>query len=117
MKKEGFPRRIRIKKESEFWAIIKKAPKSYGPNLTLFRMRGEDKQGQRFGIKIAGGFKGAAIRNRVKRSIREVLRKNKHEFLEDESVVVLCKVSAGTVESGQLREELENLIRQEKANR
>lgn len=117
MKKEGFPGRIRIKKDSEFWAIIKKAQKSYSPNLTLFRLRREDKPGQRFGIKIAGGFKGAVERNRVKRTVREVLRKNKHEFLDDESVVVLCKVSAGAVDSGQLRNELEGLIRQMKANR
>jgi len=117
MKKEGFPGRIRIKKESEFWTIIQKATKSKGPHLTLFRLVVEGQPGQRFGIKIAGGFKGAAQRNRVKRTIREVLRKNKHEFLEDESVVVLCKVSAGTVDSRQLRDELENLIRRAKVNR
>jgi ribonuclease P protein component len=116
MKKEGFPGKIRIKKESEFWAIIRKAQKKSSPHLTLFRLRGEDKPGQRFGIKVAGGFKGAAERNRVKRTIREVLRKNKHEFLEDESVVVLCKVSAGTVKSRELRGELESLISQTKAN-
>ena len=116
MKKEGFPERIRIKKDSEFWAIIKQAPKSYSPNLTLFRIQGEDKQGQRLGIKIARGFKGGVERNRVKRIVREVLRKNKFEFSENESVVVLCKVSAQAAESGQLKEELEDLIRQKKAN-
>jgi ribonuclease P protein component len=116
MKKEGFPGKIRIKKESEFWAVIQKANKSNSPNLTLFRLRGEDKPGQRFGIKIAGGFKGAVERNRVKRAIREVLRKNKQEFGEDESVVVLCKVSGGKVESRELRGELESLISQTKAN-
>jgi ribonuclease P protein component len=116
MKKEGFPGKIRIKKNSEFWAIIRKAPKKSGPHLTLFRIQGEDEPGQRFGIKVASGFKGAAERNRLKRTIREVLRKNKQEFLEDESVVVLCKVSAGTVDSRRLREELESLISQTKVN-
>jgi ribonuclease P protein component len=111
MKREGFPKGIRIKKESEFRAIMRRGQKSQGDHLILFRLAGQALQGQRFGIKIARGFEGAVQRNRVKRAIREVLRHNRQRFDQDESVVVVCKHSAGQRSSVQLSEELEGLIR------
>jgi ribonuclease P protein component len=111
MKKEGFPQKIRVKKESEFQSIIRGGSKSHSDHLILFRLKRENRTGQRFGIKVNRGFKGAVQRNAVKRAAKEVLRKNKHRFDEDESVVVILKPTAGQIPSEQLREELENLIR------
>lgn len=109
--KEGFPKSIRVKKESEFKRIIKNGTKSEGENLIVFRLRVADKEEQKFGIKIARGIKKAVFRNRIKRVIREVLRKNKDRFDENESVVVVCKSSAGDVDVRELKEELEGLIK------
>ncbi len=110
MKREGFPKGIRVKKESEFRAITERAQRRQGDHLILFRLVGGARQGQRFGIKAARGFEGAVQRNRVKRAIREALRRNRHRFGEDESVVVVCKRTAGQQSPVQLREELEGLI-------
>ncbi len=111
MKREGFPQKIRVKKESEFKSIIRGGQKSSGDHLILFRLKRENQTGQRFGIKAARGLKGAVRRNAAKRAVREVLRKNKHRFDEDESVVVVLRPVAGETSPEQLREELENLIR------
>jgi ribonuclease P protein component len=110
MKKQGFPRQIRIKKESEFNLIIRGAKRTGGPNLILFRLVGDEGSGQRLGIKVAGGVKPAVRRNAVKRAIREVLRKNRHRFGDHESVVVVCKREAGERQPTQLGEELRSLI-------
>lgn len=111
MTKEGFPTSVRVKKESEFRRIIEEGTKRHGQYLILFRLKGAEGDGQRFGIKIAKGLKGAVVRNGIKRAIRESLRKNRHRFGSDESVVVLCKTTAGGVDSDRLREQLESLIR------
>ena len=110
MKKEGFPQKIRVKKESEFDSIIRGAEKTAGQDLILFRLKGEEKKGQKFGIRVARGIKPAVRRNAVKRAVREVLRKNKHRFDANQAVVVLCKYTAGEREPSQLRGELERLI-------
>ena len=111
VRKEGFPKSIRVKKESEFKRIIEKGIKKKSENLIVFRLRCADGEGQKFGIKIARGIKKAVKRNKIKRVIREVLRRNKEKFDKNESVVVLCKRTAGEVDLYRLREELESLIR------
>jgi ribonuclease P protein component len=110
MKREGFPRQIRIKKESEFNSIIQGARKTSGRHLILYRLVGDSRSGQKLGIRAARGIKPAVRRNAVKRIVREVLRKNRHRFDENEAVVVVCKHTAGAQEPSQLREELERLI-------
>ena len=110
MTKEGFPTSVRVKKESEFRRIIEEGTKRNGQHLILFRLKGAEGAGQRFGIKIAKGVKGAVVRNGIKRAIREGLRKNRHRFGSDESVVVLCKSTAGEVAFHGLRQQLESLI-------
>jgi len=114
----GFPKKIRVKKESEFNQIIKNGAKKSGEDITLFRFRSPD-EGQKFGIKISRGMKGAVKRNKIKRIVRETLRKNKDKFDPNEKVVVLVKsptivmnrkVHTQEIDFDRLEEELENLI-------
>ena len=76
--------------------------------MVVYRLQGT--QGQRFGIRIGRGTRSAVVRNKLKRTIREFLRKNKDSFARDESVVVVCKAPAGAVNAERLREELASLI-------
>ena len=94
--------------------------------MVLYRLRSPD-EGQKFGIKIARGTKGAIKRNKIKRIIRETLRKNKDKFDPNEKVVVLFRSPGKGMnrtshikeidldklkcEFCTLREELENLIK------
>lgn len=111
MRKEVFPKSIRIKRESEFKRIIGRGSKTKGENLTVFSLLGAGIEGQKFGIKITRGIKKAVARNKIKRVIREVLRKNKENFNKNESVVVVCKSTAEGLGLRQLRKEMERLIR------
>jgi ribonuclease P protein component len=110
MKRQGFPRQIRMKKESEFNSTIQGGRRTSGRDLILFRLVGDEKSGQRLGIRVARGLKPAVRRNAVKRTVREVLRRSRHKFDENEAVVVVCKRTAGERELSRLREELEGLI-------
>ena len=106
----GFPKRIRVKKKSEFNQIIKNGSRRFGKNIVLYRLRSSG-EGQKFGIKIARGTKGAVKRNKIKRTIRETLRKNKERFDPNERVVVLYKSPTQKIDLDKLGAELENLIR------
>lgn len=87
MKKEGFPKKIRIKKRSEFEEIQKKGKKTFGKNLILYRLDSSEKP-QKFGVKVNRNIKGAVKRNRIKRILREIIRKNKDKFKENERVLI-----------------------------
>jgi ribonuclease P protein component len=115
----GFPKAIRVKKQPEFDQVIKEGSRTSGEYLVLYRLRSSD-EGQKFGIKIARGTKGAVKRNKIKRIIRETLRKNKGKFDPNEKVVVLFRspnkgvnraVHAGEIDFDRLGEELERLIK------
>ena len=109
-KKEGFPQKLRIKKESEFKRTLWCGVKRKGDHLIVFRLHTGAEEGLRFGIKIGKGIKKATDRNRIKRVIREVLRKSKGRFHKNENVVVLYKSTAESVDLRRLKEELESLI-------
>ena len=108
MAEQGFSKSVRVKRPIEFRRIMVEGAKSRGRNLELYRLRGTE--GQRFGIRIGRGTKNAVVRNRLKRTIREFLRKNKDSFARDESVVVICKASAEALNPERLGEELAGLI-------
>ena len=119
MSKEDFPKKIKVKKNSEFDQIIKSGTKKLGENIVLYRLHSSE-EGQKFGIKISRGTKGAVKRNKIKRIIRETLRKNKDKFDPYEKVVVLVKsptkdvnglVHTQKIDFDKLKEELENLIK------
>lgn len=118
MGEEEFPKRIRVKKQSEFKQIIKDGAKRSGENIVLYRLRSSG-EGQKFGIKISREIKGAVKRNKIKRIVRETLRKNKEKFDPNEKVVVLVK-SPGkgtnlkscpfTIDFDRFKMELESII-------
>jgi ribonuclease P protein component len=110
VKKEGFPKSIRVNKASEFRQIIESGTKRAGDNLIVFRLQSDHHRGQRFGIRIPPGIRNAVQRNRIKRTIREALRKNKGRLARNESVLVVCRSSALVVGADKLKEDLERLL-------
>jgi ribonuclease P protein component len=49
------------------------------PHFLLFKSRNED-SGRRFGVVIQRKIKGAVVRNRIRRSVKEFIRLNKDLF-------------------------------------
>ena len=111
MKKEGYPKSVRIKKESDFQQTFLHGVKKKGENLIVFRLLREDESGPKFGIKVGRGIKNAVTRNRIKRIFREVLRKNQGIFRQNENVVVLVRSTADKIDIRELKQELHDLIR------
>ena len=62
------------------------------PHFLLFKSRNED-SGKRFGVVIQRTIKGAVVRNRIRRSVKEFFRLNKDLFEDchDYSVRIVRK--------------------------
>jgi ribonuclease P protein component len=106
--KEDFGRKLRIKSDKEFEDVLKRGGKIFGESLTIFRL--SSKEGQKFGIRINRAIKGVK-RNRVKRIIREILRKNKDKFGSNEKVVVLYRSEEIDVNYQKLLDEFHSLLK------
>ncbi len=110
MKKEGYPKSVRIKREYEFRQTFLQGSKTRGESLIVFRKKRSDEGGPKFGIKVGRGIKKAAKRNKIKRVIKEILRKNKERFGNDEDIIVLYKSAPEEINPQKLKEELERLM-------
>lgn len=90
MKKEGFPKSLKIKNKKEWDEVIKKGERSFTHNLLLLSLKTAEK-GNKFGITLSSALKGAVKRNRIKRVLREILRRNKDRFLPGEKVILIYR--------------------------
>src|SRR5215510_2853323 len=72
----GFGRNERVRRRVEYQAIYDRGSKVHGRYLTLFTLSNASPVG-RLGIAATRKLGGAVVRNRAKRLIREVFRRNK----------------------------------------
>jgi len=72
----GFGRHERVRQRAEYQRIYDQGVKVHGAKFTLFRFPNGLAEG-RLGIAATKKLGGAVVRNRAKRLIREVFRRNK----------------------------------------
>ena len=109
MKKEGFPESIRIKKKKEWEKVVKKGERLSSRNLSVLRLKTEEKK-TKFGIGIRSGIKGAVKRNRIKRLLREIVRKNKEKFSPGEKVILIYRSKEVGISYQELLNEFLKLV-------
>ena len=82
-KPQGFPKAERVRKSDEFTLILQHGRRVQGRFVNVYWMRDEDAAGDaanRVGIAAGKKLGNAAVRNRLKRHIREAYRRNKREL-------------------------------------
>ena len=109
MKKEGFPKSIRIKKKKEWEEVIQKGEKNFGRSLLLLRLK-TNKEKSRFGVSVISGIKGGVKRNRIKRILREVLRRNKEKFSPGEKIILIYRSRCPDICYNDILNEFMNLV-------
>ena len=107
---EGFPKRIRIKRDKEFEEVVKKGEKKVGFRVVIYRLR-ENGSSLKFGIRVGKNIRKAVKRNRIKRILREILRKNKEKFSSQEKILIIYKSSDEDVTTEELQKEIFDLLR------
>lgn len=110
MKKEGFPESIRIKRKKEWQEVVKNGERLSGKNFSILRLRTEEEKAK-FGIGIRSGIKGAVKRNRIKRVLREIVRKNKEKFSPGEKIILIYRSREVEIGYQELLNEFLNLVK------
>ena len=65
----------------------------------------------RFGMSIGRALGGAVVRNRIRRRLREILRRHRQEISSGWDIILHPRGSVATSEFGALTEELLGLLR------
>ena len=107
---ESFPKTDRLLKRSEFLRVQRRGRRLTTRSLIILVHPGP-KGTTRIGIATSKKLGNSVVRNRLKRVIREVFRKNRALFPDSSDVVVIPKRVRHEVGYNLLVEELEELSR------
>jgi ribonuclease P protein component len=111
MKELSLSRRERIKRKKEMEGVFSSGKVYRGDFLTLrIAISRESNEKAKFAFLLAGKIKGAVNRNRTKRLMREVVRRNKQLFSPGDKVVILASPEAKNRCFREFQSEFLNLV-------
>lgn len=108
--RETFPREARLTRRSDFLKTYDVGVRSSGPSVVVFGRRNDEGR-TRLGITVTRKSGPAAVRNLMKRRIREIFRRNRAAIPVEFDLVVNVRPGADAVPFERLREELLRQIR------
>lgn len=122
MRPQGFPARLRLKQRRDFLRVQQSGHKHHVRNFLVFvAPRPEDAKLElatevaadkptRLGITVTRKIGNAVARNRIKRLVREVFRRNRSRLPEGLDLVWVAKQQAAQVEYADVVADFEALI-------
>lgn len=91
---EGWPPASRLRRRADFLRVQRNGRRVHTPHFVVVLMPGEPGALRRVGITVTKKVANAVGRNRVKRVIREVFRRNRPLFPDSCEIVVIAKSGA-----------------------
>jgi ribonuclease P protein component len=107
---QSFPRAARLVRRSEFEAVYRGGGRKSSAQFVVF-YRGNGGPRSRFGISVKKALGGAVVRNRIRRRIREILRRNSSEISPGWDIVIHPRTSMTRVAFASIEAELLGLLR------
>jgi ribonuclease P protein component len=100
----AFPKRRRLTRPAEFEQVKKNGRAQRGRLLVVSVLR-ENGLAFRAGFVTSRTIGRAVVRNRVRRRLREIVRKHQHDIIGGVWIVTIARASAGTANHAELEAE------------
>jgi ribonuclease P protein component len=107
----SFPKMRRLTHRSEYERVKRDGTTQRGKLLMLKVMPTENLALWRAGFITSGRVGGAVVRNRVRRRLREIVRRRQHELRQGFWFVIIARHEAATATYGALEDEWLRLAR------
>jgi len=109
-KPAGFPKAVRLLRHADFERVYQQGRRHFSPCMTVFFLERESGEGPRVGLTVGKVLGGAVTRNRIKRRMRDALRRNFGLLSAKVDVVINPKKSAIALEMPKLEAEVERAL-------
>jgi ribonuclease P protein component len=103
----GFSKTARLLKHADFERVYQQGRRHFSPSMTVFFLEREMAGGPRVGLTVGKVLGGAVTRNRIKRRVREAVRRHLLPLTANVDVVINPKKSASAIETAKLEAEIE----------
>jgi ribonuclease P protein component len=100
---ERFPRSARLLRRGEFVRVQEGGKRVHTAHFILLMTPGV---GQRLGVTVGRRVGGSVQRNRIKRLVREVFRRNRELFPADCAIVLVARTGADRLDYESVKSEL-----------
>ena len=90
----AFPKTRRLTRASDFDRVKKAGHAERGKLMALATLEVQNSGASRAGFVASGRLGGAVVRNRVRRRLREIVRKHQHNLREGLWIVVIARPDA-----------------------
>jgi ribonuclease P protein component len=107
----SFPKTRRLTHRSEYERVKRSGITQRGKLLMLNAMLLENSAPWRAGFVTSGRLGGAVVRNRIRRRLREIVRRHQNELQEGVWFVIIARHEAATASYGALEDEWLRLAR------
>lgn len=104
-----FPREVRLVSRGEFDSVYRAGKRRSSPHFTVF-FRANALSQSRFGFSIKKALGGAVVRNRIRRRVREIVRRHRMEIPAGIDVVIHPKSTVSKAPFAALEQELLKLL-------
>jgi len=104
-----FPREARLVRRGEFDAVYRVGKRRSNSHFTVF-FRANQLPHSRFGFSIKKALGGAAVRNRIRRRVREIVRCHRLEIPAGWDIVIHPKSNVAKAEFAALTADLLRLM-------
>lgn len=101
-----FPPSLRLRKRAEFDRVYQGGERHSSANLTVIFLAAASGGGSRVGFTAGKALGGAVVRNRIRRRLREAVRRHLRELTTPAEVVFHPRKSALRAEFSQLEAEV-----------
>jgi ribonuclease P protein component len=106
----SFPREARLVRRGSFDSVYRAGKRSSSSHFTVF-FRSNELALSRFGFSIKKALGGAVLRNRIRRRLREMVRRRRQEIPAGWDIVIHPKSKVATAPFAALAEELVRLLK------
>jgi ribonuclease P protein component len=100
-----FPKSSRLLKHADFDLVYQNGKRQFSGHMTVFSLP-RDTGAPRVGFTVGRVLGGAVVRNRIKRRLREAVRRNLHALSAPVDLVINPKKSVLTLEFALLEAEI-----------
>lgn len=106
-----FPAARRLKETREFARVRTEGRTTRGAMMLLGVLEVEEPTGFRVGLVTSKRVGGAVVRNRLRRRLREIVRRHQHDLRANVWLVVVTRAAAARATSAELEREWLKLAR------
>ena len=107
---QRFPRDMRLVRRGDFDVVYRTGKRLSSSHFVVF-VRTNELPRSRFGFSIKKALGGAVVRNRIRRRLREMVRRRRQEIAAGWDIVIHPKSAVATADFGTLVEELVRVLK------